>query len=104
MSGASDYNSYGQSVCNKSMALEREVWQWANDVLANNSTASHRSKSSAIFCISLDNIIPREREWKMGKPAHSMDFSILCVNDSETGSQGHQMEMTSYYSECSILI
>lgn len=40
----------------------------------------------------------------MGKPAHSMDFSILCVNDSETGSQGHQMEMTSYYSECSILI
>lgn len=39
----------------------------------------------------------------MGKPAHSMNI-ISHANDSEIGSKGHQMEMTSYqYSKCNNL-
>lgn len=41
---------------------------------------------------------------EMGKPSHSMNIVIPHVNDSEIGSQGHQMEVTFYYSKYNNLI
>ena len=39
-----------------------------------------------------------------GKPSRPMNVIIHHVNDSEIGSKGHQMEVTSYYSKCNNLI
>lgn len=92
MSGASHCSSYGQWIHNESMALEditqkgkvaaKGKWSFWQAILQ----SSTDPRAVPLSWISISNIIPMEMEWKLGKPAHSMNIIIFHANDSEIGS------------------